>query len=167
MTAAIIPFRIAVADETLADLKSRLRNTRWPEAELVGDWSQGAPLAWIREICRYWADDYDWRRREAALNRFTQFTTEIDGLDIHFIHKRSPNENALPLLMTHGWPGSVIEFHKVIGPLTDPVAHGGKAEDAFHVIAPSLPGYGFSGKPVTTGWAMAASWRRAATGARR
>ena len=161
MTPAINPFRIAVADETLADLKSRLRNTRWPEAELVGDWSQGAPLAWIREICRYWADDYDWRRREAALNRFTQFTTEIDGLDIHFVHMRSPHADAMPLVITHGWPGSIVEFHKVIEPLTNPTAFGGAAADAFHVVCPSLPGFGFSGKPKAPGWGVdriAAAW---------
>ena len=144
---ALNPYRIAVPDEVLADLKSRLRNTRWPEAELVDDWSQGAPLQWIKDVCRYWAEEYDWRRREALLNRFAQFTTEIDGLDIHFLHVRSPHPDAMPLIMTHGWPGSVVEFHKVIEPLTDPVAHGGNAADAFHVVCPSLPGFGFSGKP--------------------
>ena len=115
MTTNIIkPFRIAVGDDVLNDLKSRLRNTRWPEAELVDDWSQGAPLHWIKEICRYWAEDYDWRRREASLNRFAQFTTEIDGLDIHYVHARSPHADAMPLIITHGWPGSIVEFHKVI-----------------------------------------------------
>ena len=136
----------------LHDLRARLRNTRWPEAELVGDWSQGAPLVWIQDICRYWAEAYDWRKQEAALNRFAQFKTEIDGLDIHFIHARSPHASAMPLLITHGWPGSIVEFHKVIEPLTNPTAFGGRAEDAFHVVCPSLPGFGFSGKPTSTGW---------------
>ena len=144
MSTTIQPFRISVGDDVIDDLKSRLRNTRWPEAELVDDWSQGAPLKWIREICRYWADEYDWRDREARLNRFAQFTTEIDGLGIHFLHVRSPHANAMPLIITHGWPGSVVEFHKVIEPLVDPAAHGGDAADAFHVVCPSLPGFGFS-----------------------
>ncbi|MBX3499243.1 MAG: alpha/beta fold hydrolase [Alphaproteobacteria bacterium] len=155
MTAAIRPFTIAVPDAVLADLRTRLRNTRWPEAELVADWSQGAPLAWIQDICRYWAETYDWRAREALLNRFAQFVTEIDGLDIHFLHVRSPHADALPLIITHGWPGSFVEFHKVIEPLTDPTKHGGRAEDAFHVVCPSLPGFAFSGKPTTTGWGVA------------
>lgn len=157
----VTPFRIAVSDDVLTDLKSRLRNTRWPEAELVDDWSQGAPLQWIREVCRYWADEYDWRRREAQLNRFAQFTTGIDGLDIHFIHARSPHPDAMPLIITHGWPGSIVEFHKVIEPLVDPVKHGGSAADAFHVVCPSLPGFGFSAKPTTTGWGVgriASAW---------
>ncbi|KYH03029.1 epoxide hydrolase family protein [Bradyrhizobium sp. DOA1] len=160
---AIKPFRIAISDDVLADLKSRLARTRWPEAELVDDWSQGAPLQWIQEICRYWASDYDWRAREAKLNRFEQFTTEIDGLDIHFIHARSKEANALPLIITHGWPGSIVEFQKVIAPLTDPAAHGGNPADAFHVICPSLPGFGFSAKPKTTGWGVdriAATWAK-------
>ncbi|MBR0869506.1 epoxide hydrolase [Bradyrhizobium tropiciagri] len=154
MTAAINPFRIAVGDDVLDDLRNRLRRTRWPEAELVDDWSQGAPLKWIQEVCRYWAEDYDWRAREAQLNRFSQFTTEIDGLDIHFIHVRSRHPEARPLIITHGWPGSVVEFHKVIEPLTDPTAHGGSASDAFHVVCPSLPGFGFSAKPTATGWGV-------------
>jgi pimeloyl-ACP methyl ester carboxylesterase len=154
MSTAIKPFRIAVGEDVLDDLRARLRNTRWPEAELVGDWSQGAPLAWIQEVCRYWADTYDWRQREARLNRFAQFTTAIDGLDIHFLHVRSRHENAMPLIITHGWPGSIVEFHKVIGPLTDPTAHGGDAADAFHVVCPSLPGFGFSAKPAATGWSV-------------
>ncbi len=154
MTTAIEPFTIAVPDAVLADLKARLRNTRWPEAELVADWTQGAPLAWIRDVCAYWAETYDWRAREKALNRFAQFTTAIDGLDIHFIHARSPHAEAMPLIITHGWPGSVVEFHKVIEPLTNPTAHGGQAADAFHVVCPSLPGFGFSGKPTTTGWGI-------------
>ena len=154
MTTTMKPFRIAVGDDVLDDLKSRLRKTRWPEVELVDDWSQGAPLKWVQEVCRYWAEDYDWRRREALLNRFAQFTTEIDGLDIHFVHARSPHPEAMPLIITHGWPGSIVEFHKVIEPLTNPMAHGGTAADAFHVICPSLPGFGFSAKPTTTGWGV-------------
>jgi pimeloyl-ACP methyl ester carboxylesterase len=150
----IEPFTIAVADHVLDDLRSRLRNTRWPEAELVCDWSQGMPLAWIQDICRYWAEDYDWRRREALLNRFAQFTTEIDGLGIHFLHVRSPHPQAMPLIITHGWPGSIVEFSKVIEPLTDPTAFGGEAADAFHVVCPSLPGFGFSAKPQTAGWGV-------------
>ncbi|MBR1120009.1 epoxide hydrolase [Bradyrhizobium lablabi] len=158
---AVNPFRISVSDGVLTDLKSRLRNTRWPEAELVDDWSQGAPLAWIKEVCRYWAEEYDWRRREALLNRFPQFTTEIDGLGIHFLHVRSPHPNAMPLIITHGWPGSIVEFHKVIEPLADPVKYGGSAADAFHVVCPSLPGFGFSAKPTATGWGVgriASAW---------
>ena len=151
---AVSPFRIAVPDAVLADLNLRLRNTRWPEAELVHDWSQGVPLKWIRDICNYWAEQYDWRNREAMLNRFAQFKTGIDGLAIHFIHARSPHPQAMPLIITHGWPGSVVEFHKVIEPLVDPVAHGGSASDAFHVVCPSLPGFGFSGKPTTAGWGV-------------
>jgi pimeloyl-ACP methyl ester carboxylesterase len=161
MADAIKPFHIAVGDAVLDDLKSRLRRTRWPEAELVDDWSQGAPLKWIREVCRYWAEDYDWRRREARLNRFAQFTSAIDGLDIHFLHVRSPHPQAMPLIITHGWPGSVVEFHKVIEPLANPTAHGGNAADAFHVVCPSLPGFGFSAKPTATGWGVdriAAAW---------
>ncbi|WP_050419199.1 epoxide hydrolase family protein [Bradyrhizobium tropiciagri] len=153
-TAAISSFRIAVSDDVLEDLRTRLRRTRWPEAELVDDWSQGAPLKWIKDICQYWAETYDWRQREARLNRFSQFTTEIDGLDIHFIHVRSKHPEARPLIVTHGWPGSVVEFHKVIEPLTDPTAHGGSAADAFHVVCPSLPGFGFSAKPAETGWGV-------------
>jgi pimeloyl-ACP methyl ester carboxylesterase len=161
MGAEIKPYRISVADDVLDDLKARLRRTRWPEAELVDDWSQGAPLAWIKDICRYWAEKYNWRQREARLNRFAQFTTEIDGLGIHFLHVRSPHPQAMPLIMTHGWPGSVVEFLKVIEPLTDPTAHGGNAADAFHVVCPSLPGFGFSAKPTATGWGVdriASSW---------
>ncbi len=154
MTAAVTPYRIEIPDSVLDDLRIRLRNTRWPEAELVNDWSQGAPLAWIKDVCGYWGDGYDWRKREAALNRFTQFITEIDGLPIHFLHVRSPHPQAMPLIITHGWPGSVVEFHKVIEPLVDPVAHGGSAADAFHVVCPSLPGFGFSGKPTATGWGV-------------
>ena len=154
MTEQIRPFTIDVPQAQLDDLRQRLQHTRWPDAELVPDWSQGVPLAYVQEICRYWADDYDWRARESALNRFDQFVTEIDGIDIHFIHQRSSNPDAMPLLITHGWPGSVVEFHKVIEPLAEPAAHGGEATDAFHVIAPSLPGFGFSGKPTETGWGV-------------
>ena len=154
MNDAIRPFHIAVPDAVLDDLRARLRNTRWPERELVDDWTQGAPLAWIQAMCSHWAEAYDWRAREAALNRFAQFTTPLDGLDIHFVHVRSPHANAVPLLITHGWPGSFVEFHKVIGPLTDPTAHGGNAADAFHLVCPSLPGFAFSGKPSTTGWGV-------------
>ena len=145
-------FRIDVPTEVLDDLQTRLARTRWPEAECVDDWSQGIPLAYTRELAAYWADSYDWRAREAALNRFDQFTTEIDGLDIHFIHQRSPHDDALPLVITHGWPGSIAEFQNVIAPLVDPPS--GRAEDAFHVVCPSLPGYGFSGKPSKTGWGV-------------
>jgi pimeloyl-ACP methyl ester carboxylesterase len=148
----IIPFRIDIPEDHLEDLRERLRRTRWPEPETVAGWSQGTPLAYARELCRYWLEDYDWRAAEARLNRFPQFRTAVDGLDIHFVHVRSPHENALPLVMTHGWPGSVAEFGKVIGPLTDPVASGGDAADAFHVVCPSLPGFGFSGKPARPGW---------------
>jgi pimeloyl-ACP methyl ester carboxylesterase len=154
MTTAIAPFRIAIGDDVLDDLRSRLRNTRWPEAEPVDDWSQGMPLKWIREMCGYWSERYDWRGREALLNRFAQFTTEIDGLSIHFLHVRSPHPEAMPLIITHGWPGSIVEFQKVIEPLTNPTAFGGDAADAFHVVCPSLPGFGFSAKPKTTGWGV-------------
>jgi epoxide hydrolase len=146
------PFRIDVATEVLDDLRARLARTRWPEAECVDDWSQGIPLAYTRELAAYWADGYDWRSREAALNRFDQFITDIEGLDIHFIHQRSPHEAALPLVITHGWPGSIAEFQKVIEPLVNPAS--GRPEDAFHVVCPSLPGYGFSGKPSRTGWGV-------------
>lgn len=150
----IEPFEIAVPQTEIDDLKRRLESTRWPERETVGDWSQGAPLAKVKALCDHWRTRYDWRRLEARLNGLGQYRTEIKGLPIHFIHVRSPEPNALPLLMTHGWPGSVIEFLKVIGPLTDPAAHGGKASDAFHLILPSLPGFGFSGKPAETGWGV-------------
>jgi pimeloyl-ACP methyl ester carboxylesterase len=143
--ASINPFRIAVADSDLDDLRSRLARTRWPEAECVDDWSQGIPLAYTRELAGYWANTYDWRAREAALNRFDQYTTEIDGLDIHFIHQKSGRSDAFPLLITHGWPGSIVEFHKVIEPLV---------ERGFDVVCPSLPGYGFSGKPSRSGWGI-------------
>jgi len=151
MSDAVTPFRIEASDAELEDLRRRLAATRWPEAECVDDWTQGIPLAYMKDVCAYWAEKYDWREREARLNAFPQFRTEIDGLGIHFIHVRSPHEDALPLVMTHGWPGSIVEFHKVIGPLTDPTAHGGDAADAFHVVCPSLPGYGFSDKPARAG----------------
>jgi pimeloyl-ACP methyl ester carboxylesterase len=154
MTAAIEPFRIFASDAELDDLRRRLRATRFPERECVDDWSQGIPLAYVKDVCRYWADEYDWRAREARLNRFAQFKTEIDGLGIHFVHVRSPHADALPLVITHGWPGSIVEFDKVIEPLTDPTRHGGDARDAFHVVCPSLPGYGFSEKPARTGWSV-------------
>lgn len=148
----IAPFTVDIPESELDDLRRRLELTRLPEAETPDDWSQGVPLSYIRELVEYWRDSYDWRRAEAALNALPQFKTEIGGLGIHFIHVRSPEANALPLVMTHGWPGSVIEFLKVIGPLADPAAHGGDAADAFHVVCPSLPGYAFSDKPTTPGW---------------
>jgi pimeloyl-ACP methyl ester carboxylesterase len=148
----IRPFRIDVPEEDLVDLRRRIAATQWPEKETVADESQGVQLATIQELARYWATDYDWRKCEAKLNALPQFMTEIDGLDIHFIHVRSNHENALPLIVNHGWPGSIIEQLKIIGPLTDPTAHGGSAEDAFDVVIPSMPGYGFSGKPTSTGW---------------
>src|SRR5689334_20274752 len=148
----VTPFQIEVPEADLVDLRERLARTRWPDAETVDDWSQGVPLAYVRDLCDYWATKYDWRATEARLNRFPQFRTEVDGLDIHFLHVRSPHEDALPLVITHGWPGSIVEFHKVIEPLTDPTAHGGDAADAFHVVCPSLPGYGFSAKPSAPGW---------------
>jgi pimeloyl-ACP methyl ester carboxylesterase len=159
--AEIVPFRIDVPEAELADLHDRLARTRWPEAETVDDWSQGIPLAYVQELCHHWATGYDWRASEARLNGFPQFRTELDGLGIHYLHVRSPEPDALPLVITHGWPGSVVEFHKVIGPLTDPVAHGGDRADAFHVVAPSLPGYGFSDRPEQPGWKtprIAAAW---------
>ncbi|MCJ2177579.1 epoxide hydrolase family protein [Novosphingobium album (ex Hu et al. 2023)] len=151
---AIRPFHLSIAEEQLDDLRRRIAMTRWPERETVNDWSQGTPLAALRDLIRYWAGDYDWRRCETRLNLFGQYLTEIDGVDIHFLHVRSPHPQAMPLILTHGWPGSVIEFMEVIAPLTDPVAHGGRAEDAFHVVVPSLPGYGFSGKPFAPGWGV-------------
>jgi len=157
----VTPFRVEIPQAQLDDLRERLGRTRWPEPETVGDWSQGIPLAYVQELCRYWAEDYDWRRAEARLNAVPQFRTELDGLGIHFLHARSPHPGALPLLLTHGWPGSVVEFLDVIGPLVAPPAHGGDAGDAFHVVCPSLPGYGFSDKPSAPGWGdahIAAAW---------
>ena len=149
---SIRPFRVKVSDEALTDLRRRIHTTRWPDKETVADQSQGVPLAKLQELVRYWGSGYNWRRIEAKLNSYPQFTTTIDGVDIHFIHVRSRQKNALPVIITHGWPGSVIEQLKIIGPLTDPTAHGGSADAAFDVVIPSLPGYGFSGKPTGTGW---------------
>jgi pimeloyl-ACP methyl ester carboxylesterase len=149
---AIHPFQAHVSDEALTDLRRRILATRWPEKETVSDNSQGVPLATMQELARYWATDYDWRKCEAKLNALPQFITEIDGLDIHFIHVRSKHENALPMIVTHGWPGSIIEQLKIIDPLVNPTAYGGSASDAFDVVIPSIPGYGFSGKPSTSGW---------------
>lgn len=146
-----IPFRIEVPQADLDDLKRRLKATRWPERETVDDWSQGVPLAYLQEFTNYWAQRYDWRARESLLNDFAQFKTRLGDVDIHFIHVRSRHTEAVPLLITHGWPGSIVEFQDVIEPLTDPTAHGGSAQDAFHIVAPSLPGYGFSGKPSARG----------------
>jgi len=148
----IRPFQVDMPDDAVADLQRRIAATRWPSRELVADRSQGVQLATIQELARYWTTGYDWRACEATLNALPQFMTEIDGQDIHFIHVRSRHENALPLIITHGWPGSVLEMLEVIGPLTDPAAHGGSAQDAFHLVIPSLPGYGFSAEPAQTGW---------------
>jgi len=149
---AIRPFQINVPESELADLRRRINATKWPERETVADTSQGVQLATIQKLAHYWGTDYDWRKCEAKLNALPHFITEIDGLDIHFIHVRSKHENALPLIVTHGWPGSVIEQLKIVDPLTNPTAHGASASDAFHLVIPSMPGYGFSGKPTTTGW---------------
>jgi len=148
----IRPFHNDIPEEKLTDLRRRIAATQWPEKETVADQSQGVPLAMMQDLARYWATGYDWHRCEAQLNALPQFMTEIDGLEIHFIHVRSQHQDALPLIVNHGWPGSVIEQLKIIGPLTDPTAHGGSAADAFHVVIPSMPGYGFSGKPASTGW---------------
>ena len=149
---AIRPFHVSIPESELTELRRRIKATKWPEKETVTDSSQGVPLATMQKLARYWATDYDWRKCEAKLNALPQFITTIDGLDVHFIHVRSRHANALPMIVTHGWPGSIIEQLKIIGPLTEPVAYGGKAEDAFDVVIPSIPGYGFSGKPATTGW---------------
>ena len=149
---AIRPFRISVPEEQLVDLRRRIAATRWPEKETVADQSQGVQLATMQQLVHYWQTGYDWRKVETRLNALPQFIIEIDGLDIHFVHVRSKHENALPLIVTHGWPGSIIEQLKIIDPLTNPTAHGGSASDAFHVVIPSMPGYGFSGKPTSTGW---------------
>jgi pimeloyl-ACP methyl ester carboxylesterase len=149
---AVRPFQVNVPEAELTDLRRRIDATRWPERETVTDHSQGVPLATMQKLARYWATEYDWRKVEARLNAHPQFMTKIDGLDIHFIHARSTHEDALPLIVTHGWPGSTIEQLKIIEPLTNPTAHGGSASDAFHLVIPSMPGYGFSGKPTTTGW---------------
>src|SRR5438270_352318 len=152
---AVRSFRVSVPEESLIDLRRRLAATRWPDKETVADQSQGAQLAKLQQLVRYWESEYDWRKCEAKLNALPQFITEIDGVDIHFIHVRSPQEDALPLIMTHGWPGSVIELLETVGPLTDPTAHAGDAEDAFHLVLPSIPGYGFPGEPAELGWAPA------------
>jgi len=153
-TAAVTPFRINIADEEIRDLHTRLDHTRWPERETVSDWSQGVPLAEMRKLADYWRHHYDWRRCEAALNSYPQFKTVLEGLGIHFLHIRSSNDDALPLILTHGWPGSILEFLKVIGPLSEPQNFGGDARDAFHLVIPALPGYGFSDKPAGTGWGL-------------
>ncbi|MET9078822.1 epoxide hydrolase, partial [Streptomyces sp. NPDC004232] len=147
------PFEVGITEAEIEDLRERLRRTRWPEREPVDDWSQGLPLAYAQELCRSWAEDYDFGFAE-RLNVFPQYRDTIDGLGIHFLHVRSPEPDAFPLVLTHGWPGSVLEFLEVLGPLTDPRAHGGDPADAFHVVAPSLPGYGWSDKPSTTGWGI-------------
>jgi pimeloyl-ACP methyl ester carboxylesterase len=160
-SADIQPFTIEVTDEEIEDLGERLRRTRWPEPATVDDWTQGLPLAFAREVCAYWADEYDWRRCEAGLNSHPNFLTELGGLDVHFQHIRSLHHDATPLIVTHGWPGSIVEFQKVIGPLTDPTAHGGEASDAFHLVLPSLPGFGWSAKPTHAGTgveAIAGMW---------
>src|SRR5437764_7061587 len=156
---AILPFRVNVRGEDLANLRRRLAATRWPTKELVEDRSQGVQLATLRALASYWSTEYDWRKCEARLNALPQFTTVIDGVNIHFIHVRSRHENALPLIMTHGWPGSVIELLDTVGPLTDPTAHGGDSEDAFHLVLPSIPGYGLSGEPTEIGWDLARTAR--------
>ena len=160
------PFRVHIDDDAIEDLRRRLRSTRWPEAETVDDWSQGIPLAYVRELAAWWADEYD-MGLATRINAFPQARVDLDGLGIHFVHARSPEPDALPLVLTHGWPGSVTEFFDVIGPLSDPRAHGGDPADAFHVVAPSLPGYGWSDKPVTAGWGIervATAWNELMTG---
>ncbi len=152
--AEVTPYHIEIPDTDLDDLRDRLRRTRWPDRETVPDWSQGIPLGYLRELCFYWAEEYDWRATERRLNALDQVKVSVDGLGIHVLHVTSPHAGAVPLLMTHGWPGSIVEFLDVIGPLTDPVAHGGSAADAFHLVLPSLPGYGFSDKPTGTGWGV-------------
>jgi pimeloyl-ACP methyl ester carboxylesterase len=148
----IRPFHVDIPDEALEDLRRRIAATQWPEKETVADQSQGVPLAMIQNLARYWETEYDWRKCEERLNALPQFITEIDGLDVHFIHVRSQHEDALPLVINHGWPGSIVEQLKIVERLSDPTAHGASAADAFHVVIPSMPGYGFSGKPTSTGW---------------
>ena len=150
----VAPFRLEISDDQLRDLRDRLQRTRWPERETVGDWSQGIPLDYVRDVCQYWADKYDWRSTERHLNELPQLRVEEDGVGIHVLHLRSRHDSALPLVLTHGWPGSIIEFLKALGPLTDPTAHGGEESDSFHVVCPSLPGYGFSDKPAAPGWGV-------------
>jgi epoxide hydrolase len=152
MADGIEPFTVGVDGAALDDLRDRLRRTRWPDRETVGDWSQGVPLGYLQDLCGYWASGYDWRATEARINQIPQFMTRIDDLELHFLHLRSPHPDAIPLILTHGWPGSFFEFERVLGPLADPPAYGGDAGEAFHVVVPSLPGYGFSGKPAATGW---------------
>jgi len=155
MSHEIQPFRIEVSEDDLQDLKRRLQSTRWPDSETVEDWSQGVPLAYMQEVCEYWANHYDWRATETRLNALDQFRTEIDGVNIHFLHIRSPHPDAQPLVITHGWPGSIIEFLKVIEPLSNPATHGGGTDEpAFHLVCPTLPGYGFSDKPTSRGWTV-------------
>jgi hypothetical protein len=149
---AIRPFQVNIPEADLGDMRRRINATRWPEKETVADFSQGVPLATVVKLAKYWATAYDWRKVETQLNAVPNFITEIDGLDIHFIHVRSKHENALPVIITHGWPGSIVEQLKLVEPLTNPTAHGGTAADAFDVVIPSMPGYGFSGKPTATGW---------------
>ena len=159
--AAVRPFRFHASQESLDELRWRLKQTRFPERETCRDWSEGVPLAALRSLVQYWQTSFDWRRCESTLNTFPQYRTAIDGLRIHFLHVRAPHPEALPLIITHGWPGSIIEFFGIIGPLTNPTAHGGRAEDAFHVVAPSLPGFGFSDKPRKRGWnadRIASAW---------
>lgn len=151
-TASVHPFKLAITQSALDELQTRLGQTRWPDKETVTDWSQGVPLEAIQELCEYWQTEYSWRRCEALLNSYPQFTTTIDGLEIYFLHIRSKHENALPLLLTHGWPGSILEFRHVIDKLVSPESHGGRYEDAFHLVIPALPGYAFSGKPTEKGW---------------
>jgi len=152
---AIRPFQSSFPESEFIELRRRINATRWPEKETVADASQGVQLATMQRLARYWANEYDWRKCEARLNAQPQFITEIDGLDIHFIHVRSKHDNALPLIVTHGWPGSIVEQMKIIDPLTNPTSHGGTASEAFHLVIPSMPGYGYSGKPTTTGWDVA------------
>jgi epoxide hydrolase len=154
MCSRIRPFAVDISTADIADLRERLGRTRWPDPEPVDDWSQGIPLAYTQELCRYWQTEYDFAAAQGRLNSYPQFRTEIDGLDVHFLHVRSPQPDALPLVLTHGWPGSVVEFLDVIGPLTDPATHGADPADAFHVVCPSLPGYGWSGKPAKVGWGV-------------
>ena len=156
---AVRPFSVNIPEATLTVMRARIAATIWPDRETVDDTSQGVPLALMQDLSRYWATDYDWRKCEAKLNAFPQFLTQIDGLDIHFIHVKSKHENALPLIVTHGWPGSIIEQLKIIEPLTNPTAHGGTAADAFHIVIPSIPGYGFTEKPRVTGWDTARTAR--------
>src|SRR4026208_1261769 len=148
----IRPFHVDIPEEQLTALRRRIAETRWPDKELVTDPSQGVQLAMLQELARYWSDEYDWRKFEAKLNALPQFITEIDGLDVHFVHVKSPHQDALPLIITHGWPGSIVEMLEVIGPLTEPTLYGGNAEDAFDVVIPSIPGYGFSEAPKEVGW---------------